>query len=240
MTTQTPANPVPRHVAIIMDGNGRWARRRGLPRLYGHREGVKSVEIIVKACRKHGVKYLTLYAFSTENWVRPKTEISGLMKILTVFLQERLNDLHEQKVRLRAIGRLTDLPEPVRAKLEEALAATAGYDDGHLILALSYGAREEITQAVRAIAGKVQAGELPAAAITPEIVAAHLYAPDVPDPDLLIRTSGELRLSNFLLWQLAYTECYFTKTFWPDFREKQFAEALTEYAKRQRRFGDIA
>ena len=229
----------PRHVAIIMDGNGRWAKQRGLPRLKGHEEGAESVSAVLRASRAAGVQYLTLYAFSVENWVRPASEIQGLMRLLVRFLREREKELHENRTRLRMIGRMEDLPRPVQMVLKRVMKATEHYQDRQLILALSYGARTEIVNAVREIALRVKAGDLEPAAIDEKTVAAHLYAPDVPDPDLLIRTSGELRVSNFLLWQISYAEFYVTKVLWPDFREKEFDEALAEYSRRHRRFGDI-
>lgn len=228
---------VPRHVAIIMDGNGRWAKQRGKPRLFGHRAGADSLRAVLHACRDHGVEYLTVYAFSTENWVRPREEVSGLMSLLKTFLKKDEHDLHENEVRLRVTGRIQDLPKAVRSELERVMAATKDYRKGHLILALSYGGRAEILDAVRAIAAKVKAGELEPGSIDERAIAGHLYLPDVPDPDLMIRTSGELRLSNFLLWELSYAEFYFTDILWPDFREKAFAEALAEYSRRQRRYG---
>ncbi len=236
--TKSPADNIPCHVAIIMDGNGRWARRRGLTRLQGHQEGAKSVQAILEACRKAGVKYLTLYAFSTENWVRPRSEINGLMKLLMQFLKDHEPDLHKHKIRLRAIGRLNDLPRSLQAILRHVMKATESYQSSQLILALSYGGRAEIVHAVREIARGVKAGELKAADVDEAVIARHLYAPDVPDPDLMIRTSGEMRLSNFLLWQLSYTELYATDTLWPDFREEHFFKALAEYGRRQRRFGN--
>jgi undecaprenyl diphosphate synthase len=228
---------VPRHVAVIMDGNGRWAKQRGRPRLFGHRAGADSLRAILRACRDHGVEYLTVYAFSTENWVRPQDEVSGLMSLLKTFLKKDEHELHENQVRLRVTGRLQDLPKAVRTELERVMEATRNYEKGHLILALSYGGRAEIVDAVRALAVDVQAGRLAPEAIDEKAIAARLYLPDVPDPDLMIRTSGELRLSNFLLWELSYTEFYFTETLWPDFREADFAKALEEYARRQRRYG---
>ena len=233
------AVPVPQHVAIIMDGNGRWAKARGLPRLKGHHVGAESVRAILLACRKAGVKYLTLYAFSSENWVRPRSEVTGLMSLLRTFLRDQAHELHEKKVRLRVIGHMQDLPLPVRRELTRVIDETAHYTDGHLILALSYGGRQEITDAVRRIAAKVQRGELQPNRITESTIAAHLYLPDVPDPDFMIRTSGEMRISNFLLWQLSYAELYVTPVMWPDFREPQFLEALAAYQARHRRFGDI-
>ena len=234
-----PAEPacVPRHVAVIMDGNGRWAKQRGQPRIFGHRAGAESLRAILRACRDHGVEYLTVYAFSTENWIRPKEEVSGLMALLKTFLKKDEHELHENQVRLRVTGRIQDLPKAVRAELERVMAATRHYAKGHLILALSYGGRTEIVDAVRAIATKAQTGELDPARIDETTISRHLYLPDVPDPDLMIRTSGELRLSNFLLWELSYSEFFFTETLWPDFREPDFAKALAEYARRQRRYG---
>ncbi|MBU4199308.1 MAG: isoprenyl transferase [Verrucomicrobia bacterium] len=237
--TQLPASYVPRHVAIIMDGNGRWAQQRGLSRLQGHQEGAQSVQAVLQACRKAGVKFLTLYAFSTENWVRPRSEVNGLMKLLMQFLKEHEPDLHKHKIRLRAIGRLDDLPRPLQAILRHVMKATESYDAGQLVLCLSYGGRAEIVHAASKIARRVKAGELAVADIDEAEFARNLYAPDVPDPDLMIRTSGEMRLSNFLLWQLSYTELYVTDALWPDFREDQFFKALAEYGRRRRRFGHI-
>ena len=237
MTASAEIACVPRHVAVIMDGNGRWAKQRGRPRLFGHRAGADSLRAILRACRDHGVEYLTVYAFSTENWVRPQDEVSGLMSLLKTFLKKDEHELHENQVRLRVTGRLQDLPKAVRTELERVMAATRNYEKGHLILALSYGGRAEIVDAVRAIAADVRAGRLAPEAIDEKAIAARLYLPDVPDPDLMIRTSGELRLSNFLLWELSYSEFYFTETLWPDFREADFAKALDEYARRQRRYG---
>lgn len=230
---------IPQHVAIIMDGNGRWAKAQGLPRLRGHRAGAESVRAILLACRKVGVKYLTLYAFSSENWVRPRPEVAGLMSLLREFLRDQADELHKHKVRLRVIGHQQDLPLPVRRELNRVIDETAHYTDGHLILALSYGGRQEITDAVRAIAEKVQRNELEPKKITEDTLAQHLYLPDVPDPDFMIRTSGEMRISNFLLWQLSYAELYVTPVMWPEFREPQFLEAMEVYQGRHRRFGDI-
>ena len=230
---------VPRHVAIIMDGNGRWARQRGWPRLKGHEAGTESVRAAVRACRNAGVKYLTLYAFSVENWVRPPSEIRGLMALLRNFLIQQENELHENEVRLRVIGRLDDLPRAVQKELLRVMKATEQYEAGTLCLALSYGGRAELVDAVRGIARRVKSGELAPPDINEKTIAGHLYAPDIPDPDLMIRTSGELRTSNFLLWQLSYAELYFTDVLWPDFREEHFKTALAEYARRHRRFGDI-
>jgi undecaprenyl diphosphate synthase len=242
---RTPGGPdrnrsrLPVHVAIIMDGNGRWARRRGLPRIKGHQAGAESVRAVLRACRDAGVRYLTLYAFSVENWVRPKAEIRGLMGLLGRFLRNEERELHENRVRLRMIGRLHDLPAAVQAELKRVMKATEHYTEHTLTLALSYGGRAEIADAVRKIARRVKRGELDPDRIDEATVAQNLYAPDVPDPDLMIRTSGEMRISNFLLWQLSYAELYVTDVLWPDFREKQFMQALEAYAQRHRRFGDI-
>ena len=236
--TQEPAGPM--HVAVIMDGNGRWARERGLPRGKGHEAGAASVRAVVRACRDHGVRYLTLYAFSVENWKRPKSEVQGLMQLLRRFMDNEEHLLHEQEIRLRIMGRLEDLPKAVQKKLLRVMEDTAHYDAGQLILALSYGARTEITTAARRIAEKVQAGTMDPADIDESVFAAHLYVPDVPDPDLMIRTSGEMRLSNFMLWQLSYAELYTTPVLWPDFREEQFAEALEAYRLRDRRYGGLS
>ena len=233
------APEVPRHVAIIMDGNGRWAKQHGLPRIKGHEQGAESVRAAVRACRKVGIKYLTLYAFSVENWVRPKPEIEALMNLLKRFLRGEEHELHENKVRLRVIGRVSDLQESVRRELARVMQATEQYKEGNLILALSYGGRTEIAHAAQEIARKVQSGGLDVDKIDEQVVAAHLYAPEIPDPDLLIRTSGEMRISNFLLWQLSYAELYFTDVLWPDFREEHLVKAVEEYGRRHRRFGNI-
>jgi len=234
------AAAVPRHVAVIMDGNGRWARQRGLPRIKGHERGADSVRAAVRACRDAGVKYLTLYAFSVENWSRPRAEIAALMRLLRKFIRDNENELHENRIRLRLLGRVGDLPADVRGELRRVEQATAAYDAGHLILALSYGGRTEIAEAARRIAQEVRDGKLDPADVDEDAVARRLYLPDVPDPDLMIRTSGEMRLSNFLLWQLSYAELYVTAVLWPDFREPHFKAALEEYGRRQRRFGDVS
>jgi undecaprenyl diphosphate synthase len=234
---QAESPKVPRHVAVIMDGNGRWARQRGLPRIRGHEEGAESVRAAVRACRELGVQYLTLYAFSVENWSRPAAEVSALMRLLESFLERNERELHDNRVRLRAIGRLEDLDAGLRARLAGVEERTRAYDSGQLLLALSYGGRTEIAHACREIARAVRRGELDPEAVDEAAVAARLYAPDVPDPDLLIRTSGEMRVSNFLLWQISYAELYVTETLWPDFREDAFHKAIEEYGRRQRRFG---
>lgn len=230
---------IPTHVAIIMDGNGRWAQQRGLLRTQGHEKGTESVRAAIRACRKLGIRYLTLYAFSVENWSRPKPEINALMTLLKRFLRNEVKELHENKVRLRAIGRLSDLPESVRHELNEAMRATEHYTEATLVLALSYGGRTEIAHAAQALARKVKAGELDPDAIDEAAIAANLYAPDIPDPDLMIRTSGEMRISNFLLWQLSYAELYITDILWPDFREEHLVAAIEEYSRRHRRFGGL-
>jgi undecaprenyl diphosphate synthase len=222
-----------------MDGNGRWARQRGLPRLKGHEAGAETVRCVLRYCRDAGVKYLTLYAFSTENWARPPTEVMGLMALLKKFLRDNERELHANRVRLRSIGMRRDLPLLVRRELERVERATAAYGQGQLILALSYSGRSELVQAVQAIAHEVKRGELRPEAIEEATISAHLYAPDVPDPDLIVRTSGEQRISNFLLWQSSYSEFYVTPVLWPDFREDDFRAALEAYAKRRRRYGRV-
>jgi len=229
----------PEHVAIIMDGNGRWARKRGLLRLNGHEEGAESVRAAMRFCRDQNIPYLTLYAFSVENWVRPKPEISGLMRLLHTFLTRNEHELHENQVRFQTIGRIDDMPDYVRVEIDRVTEATKHYPNWTVTLALSYGGRTEITDAVRTIARRVKAGEIDPEAIDQQTVADHLYNPQLPDPDLLIRTSGELRLSNFLLWQVSYAEIYVTDVYWPDFREEEFAKALESYRGRSRRFGAV-
>ncbi len=230
---------VPRHVAIILDGNGRWARQRGLARIFGHEEGAKAVRESVEGCGEAGVEYLTLYAFSQENWQRPKAEVTALMHLLQKFLKDTTEELMEKNVRLQAIGRLDQLPAQCRTQLDRSIGQTASNTGLTLILALSYGARTEIIDAVRSIVREVKEGSLDEAAIDPELFGQHLYTRCFPDPDLLIRTSGEMRLSNFLLWQLSYAEIHFTRVLWPDFRKQDLLEALRDYSNRQRRFGAV-
>jgi len=222
-----------------MDGNGRWARGKGMERLSGHERGAEAVRDCVKTCRKLGVEYLTLYAFSTENWKRPKAEVMGLMHLLERFISKEVPELNAQGVRLQAIGRLADLPESTQKALRKAIDATAHNDKLTLILALSYSSRVEIVDAIQDIAREAQAGKLDPAEIDADLFSRHLYTRDYPDPDLLVRTSGEMRLSNFLLWQLSYTEVYITQTLWPDFRENDLFEAVRDFGQRQRRFGGI-
>jgi len=230
---------LPTHVAVIMDGNGRWAKQRGLPRVEGHRNGVESVRAVVRAAGEVGIKYLTLYAFSVENWNRPQDEVDTLMKYLARFLKNEIGELTRNNVRLEVIGQIYRLPEFVQEQLKKTQAALAKHNGLTLILALSYGGRQEIVEGVRAIASKVKTGKLEPAEITDQVISQHLYTHQYPDPDLLIRTSGELRVSNFLLWQISYAEFVVTQTLWPDFRKAEFFAALEEYTRRQRRFGAV-
>ncbi len=230
---------LPTHVAVIMDGNGRWAKERKLPRIEGHRVGAESVRAVVRAAGEIGIKYLTLYAFSVENWSRPKEEVDTLMNYLARYLKNELNELQRYNVRLQAIGQIYRLPEFVQQQLKKATAALEKNNGLTLVLALSYGGRTEIVEACRSIAAKVREGKLDVAVVNEQVFAQHLYTHNMPDPDLLIRTSGEMRVSNFLLWQISYAELVVTPTLWPDFRKPQFFEALEEYTRRQRRFGTI-
>jgi len=223
-----------------MDGNGRWANERGLPRIEGHRRGADAVKRALKAAQENGVKIITLYAFSVENWNRPKDEVDALMQLLDRFLKDQLTELVKRKIRLRVVGRYQELPEHIRERLSHVEAATAEFTDYTLALALNYGARTEVVDAARAIAQAAQAGKINPDELDYEQFAQHLYTKDLPDPDLVIRTSGEARLSNFLLLQAAYAEIYFTPVLWPDFDEKQFKLALTDYAARERRYGQTA
>lgn len=230
---------IPRHIAIIMDGNGRWARRRGLPRSAGHKAGIKSVRVVIGACRELGIKVLTLYAFSIENWKRPKKEIDLLMNYLKDFLEKEREVLNRNDIRLMAIGRLEGLPESVRQRLKETVEATKANRGLILNLALNYGGRQEIIDATRRIVEDIREGRQTTSRIDEEVFSKYLYTADLPDPDLLIRTSGELRVSNFLLWQISYTEVYITSKHWPDFRKRDLMKAIGEYAKRGRRFGGL-
>ena len=220
-----------------MDGNGRWAKKRHLPRIEGHRAGAKTVRMVVEECRRLGVQYLTLYTFSTENWKRPGDEVSSLMKLLETYLESELERLLEHGIRLRPIGDLERLPESVRGILSRNAEKTADQTAMQLVLAISYGGREELVAAARTIATQVQQGALNPADISAAHLSSALYAPDIPDPDLLIRTSGEMRISNFLLWQLAYSEIVVSPLLWPEFSKKEFHRCLAEYAGRERRFG---
>ena len=230
---------IPRHIAIIMDGNGRWAKQRGLPRIKGHEKGADAVRECVEGCGELKVEYLTLYAFSAENWQRPKSEVFALMRLLEKFLKEKTPELVEKNVRLQAIGRLTDLPDNCQNRLHESIKRTANNTGLTLILALSYGGRDEIIDGIRSLLREVEAGHIDRAMINPEMFSKHLYTRYYPDPDLLIRTSGEMRISNFLLWQLSYTEMYVTPKLWPDFTRKDLSAAVEDFAKRQRRYGGV-
>lgn len=230
---------IPRHIAVIMDGNGRWAKERGLPRKAGHRAGAESVREIADACIELGVDYLTLYAFSSENWNRPESEVKALMELLDRFLQEKAKDLKKQNIRLQAIGQIERLPAKTRSLLEKIMADTAGHDALTLVLALSYGGREEIIAAARSLAADAASGKLSPDAIDAEIFASRLQTSGIPDPDLLIRTSGEMRVSNFLLWQISYAEIVIVKKYWPEFRKNDLLEAVREYQRRHRRFGAL-
>jgi undecaprenyl diphosphate synthase len=234
---QLDLSRLPRHVAIIMDGNGRWAQHKGYSRIRGHQAGAESVREVVRVAREVGLPYLTLYAFSEENWQRPQIEVQALMQLLSRYLQKEVAEMRAKQIAFQAIGDLSQLPRKVQRHLTEASAATAAGAVMTLTLALSYGSRSEIVQAARRLAEQVHQGELKPQDITHELFSQHLYTKDMPDPDLLIRTSGEYRISNFLLWQLAYTELYFTETLWPDFREEEFLSALVSYQGRDRRFG---
>ena len=239
MKADEAASKIPRHIAVIMDGNGRWAQSRGLPRLKGHEQGSQAVGQCVEGCRDAGVKYLTLFAFSSENWKRPASEVEGLMLLLEKFLDQKTDEMVEKGVQLRAIGRLHELPKPCFERLNRAIAATAQNDKLILTLALSYSGRVEIVDAVRALVREARNGEITEEDVTPELISAHLYTCDTPDPDLLIRTSGEMRLSNFLLWQLSYTEIHVTPKYWPDFTKADLLAAITDYTNRHRRYGGL-
>jgi undecaprenyl diphosphate synthase len=230
---------LPRHVAVIMDGNGRWAKQRHLPRIEGHRAGAESARVVIRAAGELGIKYLTLYAFSVENWNRPKDEVDALMKYLVHYLKTETPELNKNNVRLQVIGQMYRLPEAVQEHLKKSIATLSKNNGLTLIMALSYGGRTEIVEAVRSIASKAKAGELDPADITEQVFAQHLYTRNIPDPDLLIRTSGEMRVSNFLLWQISYAELVVTQTLWPDFRKAELYDALDEYARRHRRFGGL-
>ena len=230
---------IPRHVAIIMDGNGRWAKSQGLPRIKGHEQGAEAVRECVEGCGDLKIEYLTLYAFSAENWQRPKAEVFALMHLLEKFLKEKTKELRDKNVRLQAIGRLTDLPQACQTQLHKSIEATAGNNGLTLILALSYGSRLEIIDGIKSLLREVEAGHIDRAMIDPEMFSKHLYTRYYPDPDLLIRTSGELRLSNFLLWQLSYTEMYVTPKLWPEFTKDDLFAAVEEFGQRQRRYGAV-
>jgi undecaprenyl diphosphate synthase len=231
------SDALPRHVAIIMDGNGRWAERRGLSRVEGHHAGLESVRAVVRAAHELGVRVLTLYAFSSENWNRPKAEVDALMTLLERYIDSEIDEVDRNGIRVRVMGRLEEVPARVREKLAQAVERTRANDEMTLCFALSYGGRQEIVDAARALARAVEAGKLSADAIDEKAFAARLYQPDLPDPDLLIRTGAERRVSNFLLWQIAYAEIWVTDVMWPDFRKGHLVDALLDFQGRERRFG---
>src|SRR5579883_939253 len=234
------AERLPAHIAVIMDGNGRWARRRGMPRIAGHKAGVESVRITVETCARLGVQALTLYAFSVENWKRPRAEVETLWRLLRIYLRSELPVMHRHDIRFTAIGRLDALPSFVRGELESVIAATASNSGMQLNLAINYGGRAELVDAIRALVEDARRGALFNEEIDEAAISARLYTAGMPDPDLLIRTSGEMRVSNFLLWQIAYAELYVTETLWPDFTRGELLRALLDYQKRHRRFGGIS
>jgi undecaprenyl diphosphate synthase len=237
MMKEIAPDKLPQHIAIIMDGNGRWAERHAMGRVLGHRKGAESVRVVVRTCRRIGISFLTLYAFSMENWLRPKAEVRALLKLLEEYLVNEAQDMMDQDIRLTAIGNLDSLGAPVLTKLRETIARTAGNGGMVLNLALSYGGRDEIATAAGRMVGDALAGKIKTADVTKELCQCYLYTSALPDPDLLIRTGGEYRISNFLLWQMAYTEFYFTDILWPDFREPDLMEAIAGYQQRERRFG---
>jgi undecaprenyl diphosphate synthase len=239
LNVRTPEFAVPRHVAIIMDGNGRWASARGLPRAEGHRRGVEALRRTVRAAGDLGIGILTIFSFSAENWSRPASEIRDLMGLLRRFIRNDLAELHQNRVKVRVIGERGDLDPDIRRLLEEAEELTKDNDKLTLVVAFNYGGRQEIARAAAKLAARVKAGELDPSAITADLIGQNLDAPDLPDPDLIIRTSGEQRLSNFLLWQSAYSELVFVPTYWPDFDRAALESAIAEYHRRERRFGGL-
>jgi undecaprenyl diphosphate synthase len=238
--TKILPSDIPKHIAIIMDGNGRWARERTLPRIAGHREGVNSVREVTRICGEIGVEFLTLYTFSKENWKRPKKEVSALMTLLLRTINKEVKGLHKNNVKFNIIGDLEMLPPSTRKGLEEGISLTSQNTGLNLSLALNYGSRQEMLEATQTLAMQVKDGLISVGDINEELFSKYLYTNGIPDPDLMIRTSGESRLSNFLLWQSAYTEIYMTSTYWPDFREKELLEAILDYQKRERRFGKVS
>ena len=231
---------LPSHIAVIMDGNGRWAQKRLLNRVKGHEKGAETVRMVVRTCREIGIRFLTLYAFSTENWERPKSEVTALMMLLKKFLAGEKQEMLDNNIRLNTIGQTERLPADVQAAIKDTMAATAKNDGMWLNLALSYGGRTEIVEAVKKIAETVKSGVIEPASISPELIAQHLYTADMPDPELLIRTSGEFRISNFLLWQIAYTEIHVTPTLWPDLTRDELIQILQDFQQRERRFGRVS
>ena len=239
-TKELDTDNIPNHIAIIMDGNGRWAKEKGLPRIAGHREGINSVRDITRICGEIGVKYLTLYTFSTENWNRPKEEVNALMSLLLATIKMEIKDLNKNNVKFSTIGDLSFLPKNTENGLKEGMDLTKNNTGLNLILALNYGSRQEIIDSVINISKKVKSGEIDSNLIDETLFSSYLYTKNYPDPDLLIRTSGELRISNFLLWQCAYTEMYLTNTYWPSFREDELFKAILDFQNRERRFGKIS
>ncbi len=231
---------IPRHIAIIMDGNGRWAKSKLLPRVAGHREGINSVREITRACGELGVDYLTLYTFSKENWARPKAEVSALMKLLVETIRREIDDLMDNNVRLQVIGRMADMPDAPREALQEGIDRLNNNTGLNLVLALNYGARTEILDAVMSVYRDIEKGKITIDELNEMSFSKYFYTSDIPDPDMIIRTSGEYRISNFLLWQLAYSEIYFTPVFWPAFRKRELYEAIIDYQNRERRFGKVS
>ncbi|MEO1219165.1 MAG: isoprenyl transferase [Bacteroidota bacterium] len=230
---------LPQHVAIMMDGNGRWAKAQGKPRVFGHQNSMRSLNEAIEGCIELGIPYLTLYAFSTENWTRPTEEISTLMQLFTTTLREKLGELMQHNIKLTAIGNLTDLPTPCQEALHQAIQTTQHNQGLHLIVALSYSGRWDITQASEALARDIVAGDKQLSDISPDVLATYLSTTGIPDPDLLIRTGGDMRISNFLLWQLAYTELYIEPVYWPNFRKEHLYQAVQAYQARERRFGNV-
>ncbi len=235
----TSEDKIPKHIAIIMDGNGRWAKERNMPRLLGHKEGVKQVKNIALECDRIGVEYLTIYAFSTENWNRPQEEVNGLMDLLVVFLKKELDEMHERNYKFVMLGDISRLPKKSRKAMEDAIEKTKNNQGLRLIIALNYGSRDEIVKATKEIALKVSSNKLDVDDVTEDVLSNHLYTKGIPDPDLMIRTSGEIRLSNYLLWQLAYAEFIFVEEYWPDFGPEKLNDAIVEFNSRNRRFGKV-
>ncbi len=232
-------NEVPKHIAIIMDGNGRWAKKRFMPRIFGHKYGVEALRNIVKHCSNLGVSYLTLYAFSTENWNRPEDEVNGLMDLLVTYLRNELKELQENQVRIQFIGNVEGMPKVAKLEMEKAVIDTKENKGLTLNLAINYGGRDELRRGIQEIAKKVASGAIDVSEIDDQMIGDHLYTKGQPDPDLIIRTSGEVRISNFLLWQLAYSELYFTDILWPDFNEKALEDAIETFNQRNRRYGKV-
>lgn len=237
LINQIDSTKVPKHIAVIMDGNGRWAKQRGLDRTEGHRQGVESVRVIMKAASKIGVKYVTLYTFSTENWNRPIEEVDALMQLMIHAVMKETDELVENGIRLKVIGDIERLPEKTRSALEQCLVATSKGDSSTVVLALSYSSKMEILQAMKSIYSDIENKKLGIKDVSEDLFSQYLYTKDLPDPDLLIRTGGEQRISNFLLWQIAYSELYFTEELWPDFSEDSLFTAILDYQQRERRFG---